>query len=256
MNKKVSIITVVYNNNKFIRKAIDSVLKQDYPSIEYIIIDGGSTDGTIDIINEYKDQIALFISEPDNGIYDGINKGISHASGSIIGLLHSDDFYPNPHVISDVMESFTQLPEIEVVLGNVDFVDPEDLANPIRFYSSFKFEPWKMRFGFMPAHPASFIKKSVYEQVGLYKLGYEIAADFDMFLRMFMVNKLSFSKLNKTLVRMRIGGVSTSGWKSYITSTKEMQRSLDENRIYSNILMVLIRLPVKFVQKVKSKIGG
>ena len=250
---KISIITVCYNSATFIRSAIESVFSQSYPNIEYIVIDGGSNDGTLEIINEYAGQISYIVSEPDKGIYDAMNKGIALTTGDVIGILNSDDFYPNASVIADVVLEFKKNTETALVLGNVDFVHPSRLTNPVRRYSSFKFAIWKMRFGFMPAHPGAFIRKSAYDEVGKYKLGYQIGADFDMFVRMLLVKKMSYVKLNQILVRMRVGGISTSGFKSYLVSSKEIMRSLKENRIYSNSLFVLLRLPVKFVQMFLTK---
>lgn len=250
---KITIITVCYNSGRYIRSAIESVLSQDYFSdIEYIVIDGGSTDCTLGIIKEYSDKITHVVSEPDNGIYDAMNKGIALASGDVIGILNSDDFYSNNHNISDIIKLLSQNPLVDMVLGNVKFVDASDLNRVVRFYSSFYFSPWKLRFGFMPAHTAAFIKKSAYDKVGQYKLGYKIGADFDMFVRMLLLHQLSYVKHNKTLVCMRVGGVSTSGLKSYWTSTQEILRSLKENGVYSNILFVLVRLPVKLLYTIRS----
>jgi glycosyltransferase involved in cell wall biosynthesis len=248
---KVSIITVCYNSSQYIRSAIDSVLSQAYADIEYIIIDGGSDDGTLKIVKQFAGKIQHIVSEPDKGIYDAMNKGVALATGDIIGVLNSDDFYPHKNVISDVVDVFKRNADIDLLLGNVDFVAAENLIKPVRTYSSFKFSPWKMRFGFMPAHPAAFIKRSAYQEIGLYKLGYKIAADFDMFIRMLVQHKFKYAKLDKTLVRMRMGGVSTSGFKSYWVSSKEMVRSLEENGVYSNFLFVFMRLPVKFFQLFK-----
>jgi glycosyltransferase involved in cell wall biosynthesis len=234
---------------------MESVLKQKYPNIEYIVVDGGSTDQTLCIVNEYKKDIAYIVSEPDRGIYDAMNKGVALATGDVIGILNSDDFYPSSNVIARVAENFKKNDGVDLVLGNVDFVHEVNLAKAVRFYSSYKFKPWKMRFGFMPAHPGAFIRRSAYEKIGNYKLGYKIGADFDMFVRMLVVSKLSYVTVNETFVRMRIGGVSTSGFESYKISTLEMLRSLNENNVYSNILFVLVRLPFKAVQKLKFKLG-
>lgn len=246
---KVSIVTVSYNSAEFIRTAIESVMSQSYSHIEYIIIDGSSTDGTVEIIKEYAENIKHIVSEADEGIYDAMNKGIALASGDIIGILNSDDFYPNTEIISDVVEEWSKQTNADLALGNIDFVKASSLNKVERKYSAFNFSEWQLRFGFMPPHPAAFIKKTAYDKIGNYKLGYRIGADFDMFVRMLLVNKLPYFKINKTLVRMRIGGVSTSGIESYITSTKEILQSLRENGSYTNIAMVLIRLPIKFIQK-------
>ncbi len=245
---KISIITVCYNSSQFLESAITSVLAQKYSDIEYIVIDGGSDDGTLAILKTYSDRITHVISEPDKGIYDAMNKGLALATGDVIGILNSDDFYPHTNVINEVVSAFESSPLADMVLGNVDFVMPSELNKPVRYYSSYSFRPWKMRFGFMPAHPGAFIKKSAYDEVGKYKLGYQIGADFDMFVRLLLVKKRPYFKLNQMLVRMRVGGISTSGFKSYLVSSKEIMRSLKENRIYSNSLFVLLRLPVKFFQ--------
>ena len=251
--KLFSVITVSYNSSDFISSAIESVASQKNVDIEYIIIDGNSKDKTVSIIQSYGNKVAKFISEPDKGIYDAMNKGLSLATGDVIGILNSDDFYPDSDVIAQVAQAFEKNPNVDMVLGNVDFVKADNLDLPVRFYSSFGFAPWKMRFGFMPAHPAAFIKRSAYEKVGSYALGYKIGADFEWFVRALMVQRLSYVKLNQTLVRMREGGVSTSGFKSYWLTSKEQLRALRNNGVYSNWLFVLTRLPIKFLQKLIKK---
>lgn len=250
---KISIVTVCFNSKEFIDSAIQSVLSQTHNNIEYIIIDGNSTDGTIEIINNYSNKIACFVSEPDKGIYDAMNKGLALATGDIVGILNSDDFYPDENVLSQVVAEFKANPDVNMVLSNVDFVHPSNLNKVVRFYSSFKFKPWMMRFGFMPAHPGAFIKKPAYDQVGNYALGYKIGADFEWFVRAFFTKKLTFTKLNKSLVRMREGGVSTSGLSSYWVSSKEQLRALKTNGVYSNLLFVFTRLPIKLLHKILRK---
>ena len=246
---KISIITVVRNNKETIKDAINSVLNQRYRDIEYIIIDGASTDGTIEIIQSYGDKITKFISEADKGLYDAMNKGIALSNGEVIGILNSDDFYLDQFVLCKVAKIFSKESGSDIVLGNVDFVLPVNLNKQVRLFSSFYFQSWKLRFGFMPAHPSAFIRRSAYEKVGVYSLGYQIAADFDWFCRAFLIHNLKYSKVDKVLVRMREGGVSTSGLKSYYISSKEQLKSLKKNKIYSNILFILVRLPIKFIQK-------
>jgi glycosyltransferase involved in cell wall biosynthesis len=255
INLKISIITVCYNSAEFIKTAIESVFSQNYADIEYIVIDGGSTDGTLDILNEYKNSISHLISEPDKGIYDAMNKGIALVKGDVVGILNSDDFYPNSNVITNVANMFNQNPDIDMLLGNVDFVSPNDLKKRVRFYSSVDFSQWKLRFGLMPAHPGAFIKKSAYNRIGQYKLGYRIAADFDMFIRLLLVNQCTFKKLNQCLVRMRMGGISTAGLGSNLIATNEMVRALTENNVYSNTFLVSFRLPVKFAHLLLVKLG-
>ncbi|QUX90618.1 glycosyl transferase [Marinomonas sp. A3A] len=247
---KISVITVCYNSQEFIVSAIDSVLFQSHDDIEYIIVDGESKDNTVSIISAYKNKVDQFVSEPDKGIYDAMNKGLALATGDVIGILNSDDFYPHPDIITQVAQAFERSPNVDMVLGNVDFVKSDNLSLPMRFYSSFNFSPWKIRFGFMPAHPAAFIKRSAYEKVGSYALGYKIGADFEWFVRALLIHRLSYVKLNQTLVRMREGGVSTSGMKSYWLTSKEQIRALRDNNVYSNFVFVLSRLPIKFVHKI------
>ena len=185
---KVSIITVCYNSEATIRDTIESVFAQDYSDIEYITVDGGSSDGTLDIIQEYEKRIDIVISESDNGIYDAMNKGIQSATGDVIGILNSDDFFEYPSVISDVVNQFKCNPESNLVFGDVVIVDPTDTKKIVRFYRSNKFKTWKLRFGWMPPHPSSFFKRSAYVLAGNYSLDYKIAADYELFVRMLMVH--------------------------------------------------------------------
>lgn len=243
----VSIITVCFNSEEFIESAIESVLSQTYLNIEYIIIDGGSTDSTVSIVESFGGKITHLVSGPDMGIYDAMNKGLALASGDVIGILNSDDFYLDSDVISNVASIFNSHTYIDIVLGDVDYVNPNDLSKPIRCFSSQKFRPWKMRFGFMPPHPATFIRRSVYNKVGIFKISFHIAADFEWFVRAFLVHHSPFISINKTLVRMRLGGISTSGLRSNFISTKEIHYSLRSNHIWSSFFFVSFRLPIKFL---------
>lgn len=251
-NMRVSIITVCFNSDATIANTISSIARQNYDDIEHIIIDGGSTDSTMQIIRS-SSSVTLYVSEPDKGIYDAMNKGIALATGDVIGILNSDDFFESDDVIAQVVKQFESQTDVDLVFGDVVFVRPDNLNKIERYYSSWSFKPWKLRFGFMPAHPATFIKKSVYDAVGLYKLDYIIAADFDMFVRMLLIHKVPFSKIRSPLVRMRMGGVSTAGLKSNWISSKEMVRAFSENGLYTNLLFVLLRLPLKLFQLIMHK---
>lgn len=248
---KVSIITVSYNSAETIRDTIESVLEQSYKDIEYIIVDGNSKDETMAIVTSYGDKVTKVLSEPDKGIYDAMNKGVALATGDIIGILNSDDFYETNNAIEDIVDHFKANIEAEVVFGDVVFVEPSNLNKIVRYYSSKKFKAAKLRFGWMPPHPATFIKKSVYDQYGLYKLGYKISADYEMFVRLLMVAKVKFSRIDKVIVRMRSGGASTDGIKSSLTLNQEIVRACRENGVYTNLLLVLLKIPFKLIELIK-----
>ena len=246
---KISVVTVAYNSAHTIAKTIGSVARQTYKDIEHLIIDGQSTDKTKQVVNEHRHPRLIFNSEPDSGIYDAMNKGVQRATGEVIGILNSDDFYTHENVLSEVAEAFSTDPTLDVVLGDVDFVKSGDLENPVRTYRASGFKIWMFRFGFMPPHPAVFVRKTAYRRVGCYKMGYKIAADFDFLLRLLLIDGAKYQTTGKHWVRMLTGGASTSGWQSNFVITKEMQRSLMENKVFSSMPMLLLRLPVKFFRQ-------
>lgn len=248
---KVSIITVCYNSEKTIRDTIRSVLSQDHDDIEYVIVDGASRDGTMAIVSEYKDSLAVVISERDQGIYDAMNKGIAAASGEIVGILNSDDFYEGNHVISDMVAAFKRDPQLDVVFGDVVFVQPDQLSQIRRHYRAGHFKAWKLRFGWMPPHPGTFIKRAAYARVGDYSLQYKIAADYEMFVRLLHVNKCRYHWINRVIVRMRLGGVSTAGIKSSILLNQEIVRACRANGLYTNLSLVLSKIPFKLMELVR-----
>lgn len=250
---KISIITVSYNSVDTIRSTLDSIAAQIYPDLEYIIVDGGSTDGTLDLVDSYKGIVSQCISEHDQGIYDAMNKGINYASGDVIGILNSDDFYLHSEVLNEVVEFFSNDPSLEVILGDVDFVKNDDLSHPIRRYPAGNFRSWMLRFGIMPPHPAVFLRTSAYKRVGLYKLGYEIAADFDFLTRLLLVDGAKYQSAYKTWVRMRTGGASTRDFRSNLISSREMKCSMSENGLFSSYLMLMCRLPFKLLTQVLFK---
>lgn len=247
---KISLITVSYNSESTIKFTLDSIARQDHENIEYIVIDGGSSDKTMNIVKQYSYLNLHYVSERDDGIYDAMNKGVSLSTGEVIGILNSDDFYLSSTVISEVDKIFSKNPHLDVVLGAVDFVEDGNLDHPIRRYAAGNFRPWMFRFGLMPPHPAVFIRKTAYKRVGLYKKNYKIAADFDFLIRLLMLDRAPYKVVNKVWVRMRIGGVSTSGWKTMLLITHEMKRALKENGILSNKFFLLCRLPFKLVTQV------
>lgn len=243
---KISIITAVYNNKETIRDAIDSILSQTYKNIEYIIIDGASSDGTIEIIKSYGDKITKFVSESDNGIYDAMNKGIALATGDVVGILNSDDFYIDEHVIQKVVNIF-QEKKVDSIFADLVFVKPDNLEKTIRYYDSSKFKPSKFAYGWMPAHPTFFVKRNIYEKYGLFKTDYKIAADYELLVRFLEKYKISYYYLQLPIIKMRIGGVSTSGIKSNYILNKEIIRACKENDIHTNWIKVLSKYPSKIM---------
>jgi glycosyltransferase involved in cell wall biosynthesis len=254
MNSKVSIITVCFNSAKTIRDTIESVLSQNYPDIEYIVIDGGSNDQTLEIVKEYADRIAVIISETDNGIYDAMNKGIALASGDVVGMLNSDDIYMNEHAVSELMKTM-QDAHSDSVFADLVIVDPENLNKVVRYYDSSYFNPSKFRFGWMPAHPTFFVKRALYDKVGPYSLDYKISADYEMLIRLLWVHKASFAYLKKPVVRMRYGGTSTSGFSRNWLLNKEIVQACKDNGIYTNVGLLALKIPRKIFELVKARRG-
>lgn len=205
---KVSIITSCFNREATISQAIESVLEQDYPDIEYIVVDGASTDRTLEVVNRYKDRIAKIISEPDKGMYEGINKGIRAATGEVVGLLHSDDFLFAPHTVSRIVEEFKRT-GADFVYGNGLYVDANDTGKVIRNWIGGTYSKWKVRHGWLPLHPTCYIRRECFSQYGLYDESYKIAADSDLLVRYLYEANLKVAYLNEYIVRMRMGGLST-----------------------------------------------
>ncbi|MDA3790732.1 MAG: glycosyltransferase family 2 protein [Desulfobacula sp.] len=246
---KVSIITVTFNCYKSIQDTITSVVNQDYPFIEHIIIDGASTDGTQDIIEQNRSKLRHFISEPDNGIYYAMNKGLNLASGSIVGILNGDDIFYDNGCISAVVEEFEKK-KVEAVYGNLVYVASKNLNTIVRYYNSEGFTPKMFAYGHMPAHPAFFVNRDCYEKYGLFKEDYVIASDFELLLRFLGTYKISYSCLAKVLVKMRTGGVSTRDFKSNWILNKEIVRACRENNVNTNMIKVFSKYIFKVFQLV------
>ena len=240
---KVSIITTSYNRKHSIRNTIESVLAQDYDNIEYIIIDGASSDGTMDIVNQYKEQIALIVSEPDTGIYNAINKGIQLATGDLIGVMHSDDVFFSDNVISSVVKAFKKN-EADLVYGNGIFVNLKR-NRVVRNWISGSFHPSKIVRGWLPLHTTVYVKKDLINKHGLYDESFKIAADSEFLLRYMYELNLNIYYLNKYLVRMGMGGAST-------TLSKTFTKWREDKRLYEKHgLNPYIALPRKILSKIK-----
>ena len=209
---KVSIITSCFNRATTIRGAIESVLAQDYNDIEFSVVDGSSTDGSLDIIREYADRISIIISEPDHGMYEAINKGIRVATGEIIGLLHSDDFFYDNGVIGRIVERMKRT-HADFLYGDGLFVNPDDTNKVVRNWIGGGYRLWKVRHGWLPLHPTCYIRRDVMTRLGLYNESYKIAADSDLLVRYLLTGGLTVTYLNEYVVRMRMGGLSTDSAK-------------------------------------------
>jgi len=226
---KISIITVVYNNEKTIEDAIQSVLAQSYPNIEYVIIDGKSTDGTIDTIFKYKANISKIISEKDSGIYDAMNKGIALANGDVVGILNSDDVYTNEYVLKRISEIFLSRPDIDIVYGDLIYVEQNDLNKIVRKWVS---KPYNQRFfehANVPPHPSVFLRKSVYQKMGLFDLNFKLAADYEFLLRIFKSNLFKSLYVSDVFVKMRLGGASNKNFNNILLGNKDIYNAWQKN---------------------------
>jgi glycosyltransferase involved in cell wall biosynthesis len=241
---KISIITVSYNSADTIRETIDSVLSQDYPDIEYVIIDGVSKDGTQQIIESYGPKISRFISEKDNGLYDAMNKGIDLATGDIIGIINSDDIYANSKIISRIAAVFSSK-SVDVVYGDLSYFKTGFPNTSIRYYKGGVFSLNRVSFGLMPPHPTFFIKKEVYKKFGKFDLQFTLSADFDLILRFLGVHKVPFEYIPEVLVKMRTGGKSTSSLKRTLIMNREDLISCKKNGLKTNPLKFYMKYPIK-----------
>lgn len=245
---KVSIITVVYNNTKTILDAINSVNAQNYKNIEYIIIDGNSTDGTLDIIKQHSNKITTIISEPDNGIYDAMNKGIRQATGDVIGILNSDDIYADEKVILDVANLFISNKNLDIVYGNLVYVKAEDTNHIVRNWISKAYFKKYFEWGNVPPHPTLFLKNSVYNKVGLFNLEFKLAADYEFMLRLFKKFDFNSQYLNRLMVKMRLGGATNKNLKNITNGNKEIIKAWVCNNLNPPFLLMPLRLFKRLIQ--------
>lgn len=252
---KISLITVAYNSDSTIRDTIESVLLQSYPDIEYIVVDGNSDDKTVEILREFEprfDGRMRWISENDNGMYDAMNKGIRMATGDIIGIINSDDFYHRPDIIENIVKVFDQK-SVEAVFADVRFVHPGNLDKTVRYYSSKNFSINRFRFGFMPAHPTFFTYKKNFETHGYYQIDYEIAADYELLIRFLYTHKMQYQYLHIDVMKMRTGGKSTQSWKSNVMLNREIVRACKENGIHTNLFILSFKYFFKVFELILTK---
>lgn len=229
---------------------MEAVLSQTSKNIEYIVVDGASKDDTVKIIKEYESKFngqMRWVSEPDKGLYDAMNKGIRMATGDIVGIINSDDFYHRTDVIAKVVEGF-QENGIEAIYGDVRFVNPDNLDKTVRYYSSKHFSPQLFRYGFMPAHPTFFTYRRYFEEFGYYKTDYKIAADYELLIRFLYTHKLKSKYLPLDFMKMRMGGASTASIKSNILLNKEIVRACRENDIWTCMPLLFLKYFIKIFE--------
>jgi glycosyltransferase involved in cell wall biosynthesis len=242
---KISLITVVRNAENTITSCIDSVIRQNFNNVEYIIIDGGSTDGTVQVIEKYRHYLSHFVSEPDQGIYDAMNKGIKLAKGHIVGMLNADDFFADETVLSSIAAAFEKS-NMDILYADLDYIDYK--GRVVRKWRSGAFKRRNLNFGWMPPHPTFYCKRNLFEEFGLYSLDYGTAADYELMLRMLFVHKVPTFYLKKVLIKMKTGGKSNVTLIHRLNGLKNDFKAMRTNRILLPVLTIFIKPLRKFTQ--------
>lgn len=247
---KISIITATYNSSKTIIDTLKSLEQQTYSNIEYIIIDGSSKDNTIDIIKKYSTRVSKIISEPDKGIYDALNKGISNATGDFVGFLHSDDILAYPNAIEDIVTLLIN-EQPQALYADLEYVSKENTANVVRRWISGDYKHSNLKKGWMPPHPTFYMRRELYGKLGSFDLDFKISADYDSLLRYLWLNNITVSYLPKVITKMRVGGESNRSFFNILRKTKEDILALKKNDIfwvYALLMKNLSKLP-QFIKK-------
>lgn len=255
---KISIITAAYNSGATLKDTMESVLRQSFDDWEHIIVDGGSTDATLDIIHDAEPRYngrLKWISEPDKGIYDAMNKGIAMAQGDVIGILNSDDFYSSQNTLRKVADAMESMPEVDAVYGDIHFVKDSNLSKCTRYYSSRFFRPWMMLFGYQPAHPSFYCRKKVYDKYGCFDLDFKVAADFDNLLRLIYINRINTEYIGFDFVTMRAGGASTSGLRSHNRIIRDHRKSYRKHNLTIGYCLDFVRYPIKLLELYSYRFG-
>lgn len=245
----ITIITPTYNSAATVEHTIQSILEQSYSEIEYIVVDGGSTDGTQEIIQSYGDQIAHFISEPDKGLYDAMNKGIWLASGAVVGILNSDDFYHDRDVLKTVINTF-QKKQVDSVYGDLQYVDPAETTKVTRHWESGPYKANNFLYGWMPPHPTFFVRRKLYEEFGMFDTSLSSSADYELMLRFLYRYKATSYYIPKVLVRMRAGGVSNASFRHRLRANREDRLAWEINDLQPKFFTTWMK-PVRKIGQFK-----
>jgi glycosyltransferase len=243
---KVSLITPTFNSGATLADTLESIRAQDYPLIEHLIADGGSTDNTLQIAAQYP-HISRIDSEPDKGLYDAMNKGLLHATGDIIGILNSDDFYAHPHVISRVVQQMTETGS-DALYGDLIYVKAQDTSQRVRHWKSRPFNPDLFYRGWMPPHPTFFVRRTVYERFGLFNLDFRFSADYELMLRFLFKHRISVCYLPEIMVFMRTGGISNASLSNRLRANREDMKAWKVNGLQPRIYTVYLKPVSKILQ--------
>ena len=241
---KISIVTPTFNSAGTIRDTLNSILSQTYQDFEVLLQDAGSKDGTVEIAREFEARFngrLKIVSAPDKGLYDGFNKGVQRATGDVVGVLNSDDFYTSDTVLGTIAKAYAEHPEIDAVYADLHYVDPSDLTKPVRYYSSKIFHRQLMKRGYMPAHPTFYVRRECYEKYGYFDLSFKVAADFEHLLRLIYVNNIKTYYVEQDWVTMRTGGTSTRGLKSHLQILEDHMRAFYKNNVKINPVLYMTR---------------
>jgi glycosyltransferase involved in cell wall biosynthesis len=237
---KVSLITVTYNSSRYLQNAIQSVYNQDYPDIEYIIVDGGSTDETVSIIEQNASCITKWISEKDNGMYDAINKGMKMATGDVIGILNSDDMLASKDVISKIAYCFKEQ-KVDSIFGDLLYVEAEETSKVHRFWKGMTYNRKSFNLGWMPAHPTFYVRREIVEELGGYETHYFSAADFELMTRYLYKHRISAYYLPELIVKMRKGGMSNGSFKKRFRANRRDYLALKRNEVPFPLIVSMIK---------------
>lgn len=245
---KISIITVCYNSESTISDTINSVASQNYPEVEHIVVDGASKDATMNIVRP-SPSIARYVSEPDGGIYDAMNKGISMVTGDIVGTLNADDFYADNNVLTEVARVFAD-PEVDACYADLVYVAQNDTSKIVRYWKSRPFQPGLFKRGWMPAHPTFFVRRHLYEELGGFDLDYKLQSDFELTMRFLEIYRINAVYIPRIIISMRIGGASNQSIRNVVTGNIEAYKACKKNHLSIlptfSILKVLSRVPQFF----------
>ena len=238
----ISLVTVCFNAEATIERCISSAINQSFKNLEYIIIDGGSTDNTLNIVKKFQDRISIIISEPDGGIYDAMNKGIKNANGQIVGMLNADDYFANSDILREVASAFDSQ-NTDIVYGDLDFVTSE--GKIVRKWRSGKYFSGIFNWGWMPPHPTFYCKKDLFNKLGVYSLDFGTAADYELMARFMHLNKPKVSYIKMVLVKMQVGGVSNKSLRGYVKTIAFNYKAMIKNEIFVPFLTITLKAAAK-----------